>query len=62
LGQQLQYADRRGFRVALIAGEKELGENKCQVKDMQTGRREEVPLDNGAQSVIEAVRRVLAAD
>jgi histidyl-tRNA synthetase len=62
LGQQLQYADRRGFRLALIAGENELAENKCQVKDMRSGRREEVPLDDGAVSVIAAVQRMLAAD
>jgi histidyl-tRNA synthetase len=60
LGQQLQYADRRGFRVALVAGENELAENKCQVKDMRTGRRHDVPLDNDAESLIAAIRRVLA--
>jgi histidyl-tRNA synthetase len=34
LGQQLQYADRRGFRIALVAGESELAAGTCQVKDM----------------------------
>ena len=32
LGQQLKYADRRGFRVALIAGQHEFDAGICQVK------------------------------
>ena len=35
LGQQLKYADRRGFRVALIAGQDEFARGVCQVKDLQ---------------------------
>ena len=35
LGQQLKYADRRGFRVALIAGGNEFQAGVCQVKDLQ---------------------------
>ncbi len=44
LGQQLQYADRRGFRLALIAGQRELDAGTCQVKDLQTAQSVEVPL------------------
>ena len=32
LGKQLQYADRKGFRVAVIAGEREFAAGECQVK------------------------------
>ena len=45
LGQQLQYADRRGFRVALIAGEREFAAGTCQVKDLATTQSSEAPLD-----------------
>jgi histidyl-tRNA synthetase len=59
LGQQLKYADQRGFRVALIAGDRELEANVCQVKNLQTGESQECVLDHEAQAVIEAVRRVV---
>lgn len=44
LGQQLQYADRRGFRIALIAGENELAAGTCQVKDMASQQATTVSL------------------
>jgi histidyl-tRNA synthetase len=39
VGPQLQYAERRGFRVALIAGPDEFAQGTWKVKDL--GRREE---------------------
>ena len=45
LGKQLQYADRQGFRVALIAGENEFAAGECQVKDLATGDSATVPYD-----------------
>jgi histidyl-tRNA synthetase len=59
LGQQLKYADRRGFRVALIAGEDELAARTCQVKDLASGVSQTVPLTDSAEEVIEAVKRVI---
>jgi histidyl-tRNA synthetase len=56
LGQQLQYADRRGFRIALIAGSRELDAGHCQVKDLHSGQSTEVPLAD----VASAIERVLA--
>ena len=44
LGQQLKYADRRGFRLALIAGEDEFAAGNVQIKDLATGQSETVPL------------------
>ena len=38
LGQQLKYADRRGFRVALIAGGNEFEAGTCQIKDLARPR------------------------
>ncbi len=60
LGQQLKYADRRGFRVALIAGEDELAAGQCQVKDLQAGTSQTVKLQANAEEVIAAVRALLA--
>jgi histidyl-tRNA synthetase len=44
VGQQLQYADRRGFRVALIAGPDEFAQGAWNVKDLRSQtQREKVP-------------------
>jgi histidyl-tRNA synthetase len=59
LGQQLKYADRRGFRVALIAGGNEFQSGVCQVKDLQTGEKQDVPLANNAAEIVAAVKRIL---
>jgi histidyl-tRNA synthetase len=59
LGQQLKYADRRGHRVALIAGAKEFESGTCQVKDLQKARQQDVPLESDAKSVIAAVKEIL---
>ena len=56
LGQQLKYADRRGFRVALIAGGDEFQPAVCQVKNLQTGENRDVPL--GRRCDASAVRRI----
>ncbi|MBL9123557.1 MAG: histidine--tRNA ligase [Planctomycetaceae bacterium] len=60
LGQQLKYADRRGFRVALIAGEDELAAGQCQVKNLASGESETIALEADAASVVAAVKRQLA--
>lgn len=57
MGQQLKYADRRGFRVALIAGENEFAAGACQLKDLQKAEQRDVPLD--AASIVAAVKEVL---
>jgi histidyl-tRNA synthetase len=58
LGQQLAYADRRGFRVALIAGQREFDAGVCQVKDLQSGQSTEVSL-TGNIELATAIRRIL---
>jgi histidyl-tRNA synthetase len=60
LGKQLQYADRKGFRVALIAGEREFAAAECQVKNLGSGESTVVPLAEGAARVIDELRRILA--
>jgi len=62
LGQQLKYADRRGFRVALIAGADEFDAGRVQVKDLEKAHQQDVPLEENAASVIAAVREILAED
>jgi len=61
LGQQLKYADRRGFRVAVIAGADEFASARVQVKDLEEARQQNVPLEDDAASVIAAVREILEA-
>jgi len=60
LGQQLKYADRRGFRVALIAGGNEFAAGVIQVKDLQKAQRHDVPLEPDAASVIKAVKDIIS--
>src|SRR5262249_16915083 len=57
VGTQIQYADRRGFRVALIAGENEFARGEWKVKDLQ--KREEVAVPEAR--VADAVRSALAS-
>lgn len=44
LGQQLKYADRRKFRVALVIGEEEWTNGSCQIKDLATGGSQTVAM------------------
>ncbi|MEA1950434.1 MAG: histidine--tRNA ligase [Planctomycetota bacterium] len=59
LGQQLKYADRRGFRLALIAGSNEFESGTVQLKDLSDGSKRDIPLDENAEELIAAVRRAL---
>src|SRR5262249_27750185 len=56
LGRQLEYAEQRGFRVALIAGSNEFARGVWQLKDLAKREQVEVPEANLAA----AVRAVLA--
>jgi histidyl-tRNA synthetase len=60
LGKQLQYADRKGIRVAVIAGEREFTAAQCQLKDLASGESVSVPLTPDASAAIDEVRRILA--
>ena len=44
LAKQLQYADKKGFRLALIAGSDELSRSECQLKDLESGTSTTVSL------------------
>ncbi|MDA7951442.1 MAG: histidine--tRNA ligase [Pirellulaceae bacterium] len=60
IGQQLKYADRNRFPVAIVAGESELCEGKCQVKDLKTGESHVVSLANEAKEVAEIAEKIIA--
>ncbi len=60
LGQQLKYADRRGFRVALVLGDDELATQTCQVKHLATGDTTTVSLADDAAELWAELRRLLA--
>jgi len=56
LGNQLAYADRKGFRVAIIAGENEFGKNVVQMKHLSTKTARDVPLND----IVSAAKESLA--
>jgi histidyl-tRNA synthetase len=55
IGQQLQYAEKRGFRVALIAGPDEFAQGVWKVKDLARREEKTVP----AAELVSAIRHVL---
>ncbi|MCC7085864.1 MAG: histidine--tRNA ligase [Pirellulales bacterium] len=60
LGQQLKYADRRGFRVALVAGENEFAGHSIQIKDLARATSQIVPFSEEADQLIDTLRQLLA--
>jgi histidyl-tRNA synthetase len=58
LGQQLAYADRRGFRVAIIAGQREFDAGTCQIKDLQSGQTSDVSLSD-MLTLVAALQKIL---
>lgn len=61
LGQQLQYADRRGFRVAVVAGSRELDAKTVQLKDLRSSQTREVSLAEGSAALLAALAELLSA-
>jgi histidyl-tRNA synthetase len=61
LGQQLKYADQRGFVIALIAGDDELERNVCQVKDLRTADSQECSLADDGAELVQVVKSLLSA-
>jgi histidyl-tRNA synthetase len=55
LGNQLTYADRKGFRIAIIAGENEFSKDVVQVKNLATKSAADVAL----REVVQAVKTTL---
>jgi histidyl-tRNA synthetase len=61
LGQQLKYADRRGHRFALVAGENEFASGTIQIKNLSTATSQTVPLTPDASELVSALESSLAA-
>lgn len=59
LGQQLKYADQRGFRLALIAGSQELDNGTCQLKDLSTKESQEYPWRADPQPLVSAIQQLV---
>jgi histidyl-tRNA synthetase len=56
LGAQLSYADRKGFRVAIIAGENEFARDAVQIKNLSTKSATDVAFGEIVASVQTALR------
>jgi histidyl-tRNA synthetase len=59
LGQQLKYADQRGFQIALIAGSQELDEGNVQIKNLATKVSTQVAWKKHPEEFIDCIRRML---
>ncbi len=62
MGKQLQYANRRGFRLTLIAGSNEFEQGICQLKDLNTGTTTEAQITTDCQTLGASIRSILATD
>ena len=60
IGQQLKYADRRGHRLALIAGSDELDQGQCQIKDLNTGDAENISIQDGYDNLVNVLKKKIA--
>lgn len=56
VGKQLQYANRKGFQIALIAGSDEFAAGTWQIKDLAASQQRSVP----EADLITAVREILS--
>ncbi len=56
LGNQLTYADRKGFRLAIIAGENEFGRDVVQLKNLTTKTPRDVPVSDIVSAVTQELR------
>ncbi len=56
LGAQLTYADRKGFRLAIIAGENEFARNVVQIKNLSTKTPRDVPMTDVVSAATQDLR------
>ena len=55
LGNQLTYADRKGFRIAIIAGENEIAKDVVQMKHVSSKTARDVPMND----IVNAAKEIL---
>ncbi|MDX6380444.1 MAG: histidyl-tRNA synthetase [Rubrobacteraceae bacterium] len=53
---QFKQADRLGARYAVVIGEEELAAGICSLRDMKTGDQRRVPIADGPQELLEALK------
>lgn len=56
LGDQLKYADRRGFRFAVVIGDQEFAAQTCQLKDLSDRSSTAISLAAGPAALVAAIR------
>jgi len=64
LGKQLEYANKKNFRLALVAGDGEFSRNVLQAKDLLNQRPIELSLDTFAsdvQNILRHLKRIPSA-
>ena len=59
LGQQLKYAEGRGFKAAIIAGSRDYDQGVVQIKDLAQRRQSEVAIDENASQIVGAIREIV---
>ncbi len=59
IGQQLKYATSNGFRVAVIAGDRELDAGTCQIKDLENRTSHEVDTGDGGVRLFAQIGKIL---
>ncbi len=57
IGRQMKYADRRGFRLALIAGADEFAGGIWQIRNLQDSAQIAVPTDAVTRTVVELLQQ-----
>ena len=60
LDKQLKFADKQGFQLALIAGERDFAEQKCQLKNLAQHQQSEISLKDGFETLVNQVRSALS--
>lgn len=60
LDKQLKFADKQGFQLAIIAGQDDLAEQKCQVKNLAQRQQSEISFADGFESLVNHVRSALS--
>lgn len=59
LGQQLKYADQRGFKIALIAGSQELDAGEVQIKNLTSQIKTQVDWRSNPDNLVDGLTQML---
>ena len=60
IAQQLKYAGQRGFRLAVIVGDREFQSGVYQLKDLRARTGEEVDVNQGVEPLVRRIKELLA--